>query len=404
MKVAYLFAKFPSLTETFAVREIAYLNLNGFKVYVLAAKPEVCTESRSDVQYRPRRMSLQAWSSLLYLVRRYPLGALRLIGCCARLCCVCRKEGIQLLSNVHAVGHFARILDREGIRHVHAYWLSWPACLAVGLSVATGRTLSIAAHARDIFVESGALKWKMSRADFVVACTRQGLNYLRSRLPLRYHRKVHLVHHGIDLREASDGLIQGGDQLGNLCGNNTIVAIGRLVPKKGFRHLLRAFDVLRKERDGVRLVVVGDGPEKTRLSGIIEELHMEEAVTLSGQQPHGVAMQLLKSAPFLVVPSVVAGDGDRDGIPNVILEAFACGVPVVASRLEGIREVVEHMRTGILVDPGDVDGLAMVMSMLLSNRSLRAALSRQAYRVLRRRFDARTSAERLARLFVKVSR
>ena len=390
MKIAYILTDFPSLTETFASREIEGLRRWGADVEILAAGGDVRVEGCT---YRPERWSWCAISSILYMLRAYPLAPLRYMGILARFLFSCPREALTLLGNLHTAAFFCRRLDDKQIRHVHAYFLSWPACVALAVAKISGRRFSIAAHARDIFVESGATAYKVKNALFVTVCSQQGLGHLKKLLPPCLHNKLRLVRHGVET--SFTALPPKG------CGTRQarVLAIGRLVPKKGFEFLVRAFGKVAARCPGAKLTIVGEGPEEGRLKELIRKLGLKDSTHLAGRRQHEEVMSMLAESAVLVVPSVVSEDGDRDGVPNVILEALACGVPVIASRLEGIEEAVQHNQTGLLVRPGDIDELAEATTLLLADEELRERLAAKAKEVVSECFDAETNTPKLAAIF-----
>ena len=401
MKVGYILTTFPCRTETFAAGEIEGLGKLGFVITVFAATSQGHRPARSEtmkVFYRPSLFSTEALLSIGYLFIRYPLALGKLLCLALRLICTCPREAVSLMANVHTIGFFARHFDSGAISHIHAYFLSWPATIGLGLSAATGRTFSIAAHARDIFVEHGAIELKISRAKFVTTCTQQGLKYLKANLPAKYHHKLRLSYHGTKIASGRPAL--GGKDTSKSNGQDTVIAVGRFIRKKGFAELLRAFDLVVRKKPHCRLMIVGDGPGRKQLAGVIKQLVLKDHVELLGWQDSDATLRLIRQADVLVAPSLIADDGDRDGIPNVILEAFAGGTPVVASELEGISEAVEHGRTGLLVEPGDVAGFALAIKELLDNRYLRSQLSQTAYKAAIQRFDSTQNTKELGRLFI----
>ncbi len=401
MKIGYILTTFPCRTETFAVGEIEGLCKFGFVAIVLAATSQgdahTCAETMR-VFYRPSLFSTEALLSIGYLPIRYPLALVKLLCLALKLLGACPREAVSLIGNLHTIGFFARHLDREEISHIHAYFLSWPAVIGLGLSAATGRSFSISAHARDIFVEHGAIKLKVSCAKFVTSCTQQGLKHLKANLPAQCHHKLHLCNHGIKI--VSGCSEHGGKNISESECNDTVIAVGRLVQKKGFGELLKAFALVVQKKPDYRLRIVGNGPDQKQLTELIEQLALEDHVELLGWQGSDVTLRLIRQATVLVAPSLVADDGDRDGIPNVILEAFASGTPVIASRLDGISEVVEHRRTGLLVKPGNVTELASAIKELLNNKYLQSRLSQTAYKTVVQRFDSAKNTKQLAKLFI----
>ena len=405
MKIALILTTFPCGSETFVVREIEGLQRLGFDVTVLAGAPgrsgdeHIC---RVKTVYKPRRFSVGAVVSAGYLVAgRLPaLG--RLLRLIVKVLLSCPREALSLIGNLATIGCFARRLDREGISHIHAYFLSWPASIGMALSAVCGAELSISAHARDIFVEHGAVELKVRLAGFVRVCTRQGLKRLKTLVPARYHYKLRLVHHGI--RIACGGVNPRRNSFHPSKRGTFVIGVGRLVGKKGFANLLKAFALVARRDPGLRLIIVGDGPEREHLDALAGQLKVKSRVDFPGWKRLDETLQLLATADLLAAPSIVDGDGDSDGLPNVILEAFACGVPVVASNLDGIAEAVKHRQTGLLVAPADVAGLAAAMEELLKDKDLQCRLSEKARQTVVRRFDLTKNVRQLAWLCKRANR
>jgi len=404
MKLAYILTEFPCRSENFAIREMHALKEMGFEITVLAACAKTHRNtllSAIKVFYRPHRFSSDAASSIAYLLRRYPSALFKLVSLIFRLVVSSPRDAATLTANLHTVAFFTRCLDRRRIGHIHAYFLSLPACIGLAMSVVTGRTFSIAAHARDIFVEAGAVEAKVLRADFVTVCTRSGLKYLQAKLPERHHQKLHLNYHGIPT--GLKDIRRNQEQNDRPKSANTIIAAGRLVPKKGFDQLLKAFSIVIRQKANANLIILGDGPIRKQLTALAEEMAPGDNVHFFGWQEHEVTMRLIAEAAILAAPSVIAQDGDRDGIPNVILEAFAVGTPVIAGDLEPITEAVQHRKTGLCVSPGDPHSLACAIEELLDNSHLRRRLSQNAYEMVTRHFDVRKNVENPAKLFTEIS-
>jgi colanic acid/amylovoran biosynthesis glycosyltransferase len=403
VRLAYILSTFPCHSEDFVAREITRLREQDFTIRVFAAAPGEATaapDASLRVDYRPSFFSLEALHGLSYLLLRHPLGLLRWLWLVLLLLYERPREAGTAIGNLPALGAFARSFDRARLGHIHAGFLSWPACMGLALAAVTGASLSIAAHARDVFVEPGALRLKVSRACFVVVCTRAALHHLQSRLPPACHAKLHVCYHGIDL---PGGPLQARVRwAGNANNEYTLACVGRLVAKKGHAELLRAFATLLTRLPYCRLMIVGSGPERESLQRLTLELGLADRVEWKGWQPPEAARDIIGTVDLLVVPSRVAPDGDRDGIPNVILEAFAAATPVVATRLEGIAEAVTDRRTGVLVEPGDTAALAAAIEELLRDAHLRRTLARTAHRTARERFPLDRNTRQLAGLFGRV--
>jgi glycosyltransferase involved in cell wall biosynthesis len=344
------------------------------------------------VVYRPSRISAEALRGWLYLFAKYPTALVKLAALALAVAREDPLEALTLVGNIHCIGSFARQLDRRGIMHVHAYFLSWPACIGLALATATGRTLSLAAHARDIFVEHGALRTKVARARFVTACTAVGLASVASMLEPEHRAKLYLNRHGAPLPLPSEPIAHPERCV------PTFVAVGRLVRKKGFALAIQGIAALARLGVVARLVIIGDGPERQALLWCAQDQQVTEQVSFVGWQSNRQVMQYMRSAKAVIVPSVMDASGDADGTPNVILEAFALRVPVIASKLPGITEAVQHMCTGLLVEPGDVLQLAEAMRMLLRQPDLADTLTQNAADHAMAHYDLTRNTEGIAAL------
>jgi glycosyltransferase involved in cell wall biosynthesis len=172
-----------------------------------------------------------------------------------------------------------------------------------------------------------------------------------------------------------------------------ILAVGRLVHKKGFHDLVKACRILVDHGVKFYCVIVGEGPEKGRLEDLIHNSGLEEYVALPGPVPQDRLLQdYYTNASLLVQPSVVSPDGDKDGIPTVIVEALAIGLPVVATEISGIGEAVIDEDTGLIVRPGDPEALAKTMEKLLADPERTRRLAEGGRRMVETRFNLANNA------------
>ena len=398
-KLSYILTAYRRPSETFIQREITQLGKQGFEIVVFAAEGgvgETTPRQDANVYYRASVFSPVAVWSIISIVLRHPVRLAKLIILIIRLLFVCPKEAAIVFVNFHAICFFASSIEKQYVQHIHACFLSWPACIGLGVSILTELPLSISAHARDIFVEGGAVGLKAKKARFISCCTRQGLEYLKSNIDSAYHNKMFLNYHGIETERLCGRL--GHQENGT---SEFVIAVGRLVEKKGFGYLIEAFaEVLRKWPD-VSLVIVGDGPGKQVLKNKIEKSGLAGKIYLAGWLEHSWAVKLIGEAKILIAPSVIDADGDRDGLPNVILEAFSVGTPVVASNLAGISEAVINERTGLLVKPGDKTELADAVERLLGDKNLSSLLAENAEKMLVDNFNIEKNCLKLGEAFEK---
>lgn len=287
-------------------------------------------------------------------------------------------------------------LKRCGIRRCHAQFGHMTASIALMAAMSANSQFSFTAHAYDIYVEPIAMRQKVRHASSVITCTQANLEHLRSSYPEGAH-KMHLVYHGL-LRHEIAGLERCALERNRNEVRHTLLFVGRLVPKKGVDVLLKALALLHRS---VKCLIVGDGPMRQKLDMLTAQLNLKDCVTFIGSVKHSEVSRYYASATALVVPSVIANDGDRDGLPNVILEAAAASLPIIASDVSGITEFVEDGKTGLLFHAGDCEGLAEAIKRLLSNDELAIMLSNGARQKLLSSFVAEENAKRLVSLLLQ---
>jgi glycosyltransferase involved in cell wall biosynthesis len=396
-RIACVVAEFPSLSETFVLREILSLRDLGYDVEVFSLRRPAhrkchagAAALRETARYaRPSSLRRAVWSHAHFMVRSTAAYFGLLPAAIARFwpSPVCLLRAVRRIPAAVCLAGEAR---RWGATHVHAQFAHVTADVAAMMARLLGVPWSVSAHARDIYASPGRiLRRRLRDAAFVVTCTAYNLDHLRRVVSGPESERLHLVYHGVNVGDFPSGDARGG----------LILAVGRLVPKKGFVHLLDACRLLRERGVAFRCVIVGDGAQREMLAERISRSNLKGAVYLSEGATQEEMAPLFRVAALLAAPSVAARSGDRDALPNVILEAMASGLPVVASRVAGIPEAVEDSATGLLTEPGDAEALAAAMQKLLSDKRLRAAMGRRGRERAMERFDARRNAEPLGRLF-----
>jgi glycosyltransferase involved in cell wall biosynthesis len=265
-----------------------------------------------------------------------------------------RQESVRPL---RALAPVARRIASDGCNHLHAHFADEAGLDALRLGRLLSIRFSVTAHAYEIFARPANLREKLSSAAFVTTGCRYNVDYLRGLVEPATRDRIHEVVMGVDARCFARSRPRPGGR--------HVVAVGRLVPKKGFRHLIEAAAILAEEGAGLeRVSIAGAGPCGDELAALARERGLSETVSLLGELDPDAVRELLEGADVLVAPSVIAADGDRDSMPVVVKEALAMEVPVVASDLAGLPEVVRP-RWGRLVPPGDSHGLASVIAAVL---------------------------------------
>ncbi len=376
MRIACLVGRFPSWSERFIAREARALSARGHEVRLWpgelpAHEARWCTpDARPEPPLESARARC-AWRPVLRMLAGCGLLQVR------RLPRVLRAAALLQQTPDVILAHFAGL----------------PAVLGAGLAAGLGRPLVVSVHARDVWVPWGPGLRALARARAVLGCNRAALDALRAHFPAHADialPAVHLVHHGIDWDARAHGPPLASR------GGNRILACGRFVPKKGFSVLLQALVRARETRADLCLRLIGEGPEHLTLGRERVRLGLpSDAVEIRPRQPPEVIEEEMRAADVLAVPSVVGPDGDRDGIPNVLLEAWAAGTPVVASRVGGIPEALEDGQTGWLVPPNDTDALAQALLAVLADPTEAARRADQARACGRARFSLGRNATQL---------
>jgi glycosyltransferase involved in cell wall biosynthesis len=287
--------------------------------------------------------------------------------------------------------HLARRFQADGIRHIHAPWADGPATAAWVASKLSGIPFSFSARARDLHPPDGALLSKLAAASLVRTNTRANERYLQELAP-REATKIVNVYNGVSLapQPAPERAWQPPLRL---------LALGRLVPKKGYDILLAACRLLDREGFAFHLTLAGDGPERHKLQQLIDQYGLQEKVTLPGFVPHREVPRLLQEADLFLMPSLITPSGDRDGIPNVVLEALIHEVPVVATEVSGLPEVIRPPETGWLIPPEDPEALARAVREAGADQAEARRRALAGRELVAREFDSVRNYSRLKALF-----
>jgi glycosyltransferase involved in cell wall biosynthesis len=287
--------------------------------------------------------------------------------------------------------HLARQLPAAGIAHIHAPWADGPATAAWVASRLSGIPFSFSARARDLHPADGTLPEKLAAASLVRTNTRANELYLKELAP-RQAAKIVNIYNGVALTPPPRPERSGPPP-------TRLLALGRLVPKKGYDILLAACRLLAREGFDFQLTLAGDGPQRRRLEHLLVEYGLRARVSLPGFVPHREVPRLLAEADLFVMPSLITPSGDRDGIPNVVLEALAFEVPVVATAVSGLPEVIRPPDTGWLAPPADPAALAGAIREACADPGEARRRARAGRDLVAREFDSGRNYSRLKALF-----
>jgi len=422
--IAYVLKSFPRLSETFIASEIHRLERQGvdLRLFVIKRSNEpfahpVVDAIRAPRVHLPPAAPISAISAARWLaghwrgfagplerqLRRHPAGTMRAAAIAFGHAVRARKgmwalprksplkEFLQAMALADAIG------AAGGVRHIHAHFCHSATTVAWLASIVTGLPLSFTAHAKDVYCAdlnpAGLLARKLNAARFVVTCTDANRVYLQSLTAT----PVHCIYHGLDVEFA------------RLCGVEArprqpesrvrVLAVGRLVAKKGIDVLIEACAILRGRGVPIEATIAGEsGDQEPALRALVSARGLDDAVAFTGPLTQRRLFEEYRRASVFCLPCRVLENGDRDGIPNVMAEAMACGLPVVTTAVSGIPELLADGVNGLLVAPNDPVQVADAIETLHRNPALAERLSSNAQLQIRERFDGDVSTRALSAL------
>ena len=397
LRIAYVMSRFPKLTETFILAELEAMDRAGVAIelhpllrqtgepvqpaavrwverahYLPFLSPAILRAQWWFLRdARRRRRYLRAFYDMLRETWRSPnflLGGLGIFPKVARAAIDMRAAGVD---------------------HVHCHFANHPALAGWLIHRLVGIPYSFTAHGSDLHVDRTMLPAKVREAAFVVTISGDNRSVIEATAGHAADGKVDVIHCGVD---PSAFAPSERDPVGPL----RIVAVGTLHEVKGQIHLIEACRRLAERGVAVTCRFIGDGPDRDALQARIDEYGLTGSVTLVGRMTTDAVAAELAAADVLVAPSVPTRGGKREGIPVVLMEAMATGLPVVASRLSGIPELVTDGVSGLLVAPGDDTALADALASLAADPALRARLGAAGRETVMRDFDVDRNAAALA--------
>lgn len=381
--VGYVLKRFPRLSETFILRELLELERLGVEVRVFALSRS--NESTVHADYARLR------APVAYVADEGVHGTRDVSA---------HAPAERESKSVRAARKLAPLVEAAGVTHVHAHFATSAAVIARQLGRQLRLPYSVTAHAKDIFHESvsaAGLTALVRDAAFVVTVSNYNIGHLRAVTgDQAAATPIHRIYNGLDT--TVHPLVGDAGRL-----PEHVLGVGRLVEKKGFDTLIDAMAELRTRRPGAHATIVGAGECGDALRARIAERRLEAHVTMAGAHPQARVLEWMRSHTVLAVPCVVGRDGNRDGLPTVIIEAMALGLPVVSTPVTGIPEIVRHGDTGLLVPEHAPEALAATLDRVMRDGALRDSLRRRARALVTEEFDTRHNVRVLADLFAASS-
>jgi len=399
LKLAYVVKMFPRLSETFILNEMLELERQGVELIIFSLKKP------NEGKFHPQLTNLKApvfyledfdtkkWASWLGEVwpnlTPGPDNLWKLVGRALN------EKDVHFMDYVLWSAWIAARLIEHNVRHIHSHFASLPSTLAYFAGNIASIPFSFTAHAKDIYVydmEEHFHREKLFSAKFVVTVTDYNKKYIHNENPDLELEKIKVVFNGVDLKNIRP--VPESEREKNL-----ILGVGRLVPKKGFDTLLDACEILKKRGNEFKCLVAGGGPEEEMLLARRDQLDLGEYVEFMGAATQDQIIDLMRRATMLSLPCRIAEDGNRDALPTVLLEALACGLPVVSTSISGIPEIIDSGENGVLVNPDDPETLADEMEKLLKSHQLRAQYAESGVKKAENSFDITRNVNALKDLF-----
>jgi glycosyltransferase involved in cell wall biosynthesis len=395
-RLGYLVTSFPRVSETFIINEIIELERQGFdlRIYSMIAATDrirhrLVDEIHAPIRYLPRPLSRSIGTVVadhVWLLARSTRAYL------SALLRVATSGELDLIARFPQAACLVRLLERDGVTHLHAGFVHKPGSLAYVVLLLTGLPYSLASHARDLYRSPpGLLRKKLASARVVFTCTRYNVEHLQRLLSAGAGAiRVRHAYHGTSLERFPFGPY-GGSQ------PPLVLAVARLVEKKGLEDLIEASALLRDRGLRFRCHIVGNGVLRRSLTQLIHRLDLDRLVTLEGAVDQDEVVTWYRRATVLALPCRVARNGDRDGIPNVLIEAAASGLPIISTPISGIPELITDGQSGLLVAPRNPAALARAIEVMVHSADLRDRLRANARKRVEQLFDVRRNAHTIGR-------
>ncbi len=410
LKVAYVLKRYPRLSETFILNEILELERRGVEVEIYSLmRPlnevhhALHTEVRAPVFYLPRTSAMGQWQ-VGVAQKDQDLGNTTVDELCRDWPSALKTLFTGLSADEAALlwmqaATLSMLVTSRGVDHMHAHFGSNATTVAELASQFSGIPFSYTAHAKDIYhtysvasVDDQRRQQTIAKSSFLVTVSDYNLRHLSKLAGSRHAGKLRRLYNGIDLKRFHPSKARHTQ--------NHFLAVGRLVEKKGFAYLIEACRYLEGRGHHFRCTIIGDGPQREALSRQIKDTGLANVVSLVGEKSQQQVMSAMENACAFILPCVVSSTGDRDGLPTVLLEAMAMGLPTISTRVAGIPEIIDNGKTGILVNPESAGELCEAMEGLLLNPELQLQMGSAGRQKAERDFDLRKSVATLHDYFI----
>jgi glycosyltransferase involved in cell wall biosynthesis len=394
---------YPRISETFISNEILLLEEMGIRVRIFSMRHpresfshQSVKQIKAPVDYLPTEL----YDDFPRLLLPATLQAVRRPDLFRRAAAMAEKRFARTRS-MGTIKHLlqgcclANLLHHSPeVIHLHAHFAHSPTSVALFGSIMAGTSFSFTGHAKDIYTQNRAqLREKINLARLVVTCTSYNKQFLQELAPATT-TPIHRVYHGIDLSLFLNTTARRTPQ-----SPYRILSVARMTAKKGLDTILSALALLKKRNIDFIYTLIGDGDDKDEVMEKIFTLGLDKQCRWLGTLPHERVIKEFAQADVFVLGCRVAENGDRDGIPNVLVESLAMGLPAVATTVSALPEIIRQNETGLLVPPDNPDRLAEAVLTMLTDDDLRRRCIHKGQELVADRFDNRRLIKDLAAVY-----
>jgi glycosyltransferase involved in cell wall biosynthesis len=401
MSIGYILNIFPDLTMTFVYREVMALRVAGVDIKAFSTwKPnadQLSQDSKDlldDVFYIFPLHWLNFFISHVMFLTTQPLIYFKTLWFCIANDYKTFRNRMRSMIHFCVAVYLAKEIQKRNIKHLHAHFAENATTLALIIARLIGISFSFTAHAKDIFVNPILLSHKIDEAKFVITISDYNKRYLQAYAnTLDPTPKIHTVHCGIDVQKFS---LTHDKPLND---EPVILSVGRLVEKKGYVYLIKACKRLVERGYNFRCVIVGSGPQETCLKHMVLESHLSDHVIFTGAVFQEDLEDIFVKSDIFVLPCIVAKNKDMDGIPVSLMEAMSMQIPTISTSISGIPELIENLKTGLIIPPENEEALASAICKLIEDKELRDKIGKASRIKIVESFEITKNANELYNIF-----
>jgi len=402
--LGYVLKGYPRISETFISNEILCLEKLGYHIKIFPMRhprENFCHDSvkkiKAPVFYLPTHLFRNFISLILpniALLAKSPKTYWGALTLAFRRFSRTRKTAT--FKHLFQAGFMVNnhLLKMDKVDHLHGHFAHSPTSVTMFASLLSGIPFSFTAHAKDIYTSNREqLKEKINSAQFVATCTEYNGDYLRD-IAGSSPTPIYCIYHGIDI-----SLFNSKGATAACTAPYALLTVARLTEKKGLPSLYKALQLLKNKGVEFQHTLIGDGDDRDKILKLITDLGLNDQCSWRGTQTHGEVLQHFRGSDLFVLSCQVAKNGDRDGIPNVLVESLAMGVPAISTDVSAIPELVINNTTGLIIPPENHEKMAEAILLLLEDQSLREKIIRHGQKHVQQNFDNSKLIIRLAEAF-----